>query len=80
MFVTDKWDPHDVIMMSPTDKRVQRLCVADLWAQSTVNQAGSKLGWLGLDTGQAWPNTCQSLVAPRRLLDTHWVLSTGSAQ
>ena len=35
--ITDRWDPHDVIMTSPTDKWVQRLCVADLWAWSMVS-------------------------------------------
>ena len=37
----------DVSMMSPTDKGVQRLCVADMWARSTVNTGRAQTGPVG---------------------------------
>ena len=40
--------PADVSMMSPTDKWVQRLCVTNMWARSTVNgQYGPGPNWAG---------------------------------
>ena len=41
--------------MSPTDKWVQRLCVADLWARSTVNVDRSMVNTGRASTGLVGP-------------------------
>jgi hypothetical protein len=72
-------------MTSPTNKWVQRLCVADMWVRpksTLTDQLGLGLkralagsGWAGL--GRAGPDTWQAVALPHHSLGPHWDVDFG---